>query len=90
MIFDEALQEKFKLKACRDGFQSRTDKLGNTPDLLKCLNYTDSIEMHSQLKLVKDRLHTININVQTVRDEAINKLVDKIVTSNDPNKSGTN
>ena len=69
--------------------QEKRDQLHTRIDLLRTDLLDDEISFH--LKRVNDRLKTVNINVQTVRDDDqimsvhhINNIIDQVIKIDDP------
>ncbi|CRK92154.1 CLUMA_CG005706, isoform A [Clunio marinus] len=87
----EALRkEAMKLQEERDILLTRIDMLKNT-DVLSNLKEADQEEINLHLQRINERLQTVDINVQTVRDHSqidslnvINHLIDEIIKFGDP------
>lgn len=79
-----------KLQEKRDELHTRIDIL-KTDFLQPKIDDIDQDELNFHLKRVNDRLQTVNIDVQTIRDDSqvesvhvINNLIDEVIKYGDP------
>lgn len=87
----EALRKHAKkLQEKRDELNTRIDLL-RTDFLVPQIDDMDHEEMQFHLRRVNDRLQTVNINVNTIRDDSqvesvhvINNLIDEVIKFGDP------